>query len=107
MEKIVGRRIVRRGRNRTPVIQYRVKWLGYQDHYNQWLSLDALKHSSQLIADYEKSNPRELEPQMPATTTSNANEQNALKKQQERHTAVQDDEQQPALSRRRRRRGRE
>ena len=36
-------------------IQYLVKWKGYADHENTWLSVDQLVNAKQLIKDYEQS----------------------------------------------------
>ena len=36
VEKILGKRQVKCGRNRTIITQYLVKWKGYQDYDNTW-----------------------------------------------------------------------
>jgi len=54
VEKIIGRRIIKRGRNNTT--QYLVKWLGYPNEESTWEPEKNLRKSKSLIDQYQNQN---------------------------------------------------
>lgn len=57
VEKIVDRRVVLRGRKRTPVTEYLVRWRGYAANEDQWRTLPQLKHCRELVNAYDQRHP--------------------------------------------------
>ena len=49
IEKIVGKRISKKG-----IIEYKIKWLGYDESQSSWEPLSNLNHAKEAIKDYEK-----------------------------------------------------
>lgn len=57
LERLLNRRIIRRGRNATPTTQYLARWKGYGPQYDTWLSLKELGNAGDLIKEYDEAYP--------------------------------------------------
>jgi hypothetical protein len=57
VEKIIGKRLVKRGRERYPKPEYLVKWKGYSTHEATWKREKELLFAKKLIQEYENENP--------------------------------------------------
>ncbi len=53
VKRILAKRKILKKRSRRSIVQYRVKWLNWEDSYNQWVDKDDM-NSQNLIADYER-----------------------------------------------------
>ena len=51
IEKIIGKRISKKG-----IIEYKIKWLGYDDSQSSWEPLSNLNHAKEAIKEYENKN---------------------------------------------------
>lgn len=54
VERLLDRRIVRRGRSRTPFVEYLVRWKGYSAEDDQWVRKSDLAGSEDLVEEYER-----------------------------------------------------
>lgn len=52
--EIVDKEVRRSGRNRQPVVRYRVRWKGFPSDKDWWMSLDDLLDAKDAIEDYKK-----------------------------------------------------
>ncbi|KAK4698583.1 hypothetical protein P7C70_g7691, partial [Phenoliferia sp. Uapishka_3] len=69
VEKILDqRRRPPRGRKRTTEVEYEVKWEGYGDEYNRWLTEDKLYNAKDKLREYRESRRVTESDAMPATT---------------------------------------
>ena len=57
VEKIIDKRLVRRGREKYPKPEYLVKWKGYSTHEATWKREKELSMSKKLIQEYEDAHP--------------------------------------------------
>lgn len=55
VERILGRRETQRGRTRAPLVEYLVKWKGYDFESSQWIPASDMR-SPDLIAQFEATN---------------------------------------------------
>jgi hypothetical protein len=53
IEKIVDKRITRRGRGGREITEYRVRWAGFGPDRDWWLPEDQLEDAKEAVADYE------------------------------------------------------
>jgi hypothetical protein len=53
VKRILAKRTILKKRSRRSIVQYRVKWLNWEDQYNQWVNKEKM-NSQNLIADYEE-----------------------------------------------------
>ena len=51
IEKIIGKRKSKKG-----IIEYKIKWLGYDDSQSSWEPLSNLNHAKEAIKEYENKN---------------------------------------------------
>ena len=63
VEKIVDKRL--RKYNRTVVTQYLIRWKGYGPEYDEWKSIAAMAGSPELVEEYERLHPTNLDLQKP------------------------------------------
>ncbi|KAK4697689.1 hypothetical protein P7C70_g8174, partial [Phenoliferia sp. Uapishka_3] len=69
IEKILDqRRRPPRGRKRTSEIEYEVKWEGYDESYNRWLTEDKLYNARDKLREYRESRRATESDTMPADT---------------------------------------
>lgn len=60
VEQVLDKRVIRtRGK---PIVQYLVKWKGYQDHDNSWEPEENLEHARLMIKDFKKNNDEDIIP---------------------------------------------
>jgi hypothetical protein len=57
VEKIIDKRLVKRGREKYPKPEYLVKWKGYSTHEATWKREKELSMSKKLIQEYEDTHP--------------------------------------------------
>ena len=57
VEKIIGKRLVKKGREKYPKPEYLVKWKGYSTHEATWKREKDLKFAKKLIQEYEDAHP--------------------------------------------------
>jgi hypothetical protein len=57
VEKIIGKRLTKRGREKYPKPEYLIKWKGYSTHEATWKRETQLKFAKKLIQEYEDANP--------------------------------------------------
>ncbi|GFF36224.1 hypothetical protein IFM61606_02753 [Aspergillus udagawae] len=54
VERLLDKRTVRRGRKRTPYVEYLVRWKGYGPEDHQWVREDDLQGSPDLIEAFNQ-----------------------------------------------------
>ncbi|KAI9036239.1 chromo domain-containing protein [Aspergillus affinis] len=53
-ERIPDKRIVKRGRSLTELVEYLIRWLGYGAEHDQWIRADEMT-ADELVEEFEKS----------------------------------------------------
>ena len=53
LERILDKRMVKRGRSRTPCVEYLIRWEGYGPEEDRWYNEILLDNAKELIKDYE------------------------------------------------------
>ena len=53
LEKVVDKRVIRRGRGRKFCIEYFIRFKGYESEYNDWYPDKLLDNARDLIKEYE------------------------------------------------------
>jgi hypothetical protein len=54
IERILAKRFIKIERARHSKIQYRVKWLEWDDHHNQWIDATEMKNAQNLVNEFER-----------------------------------------------------
>jgi hypothetical protein len=53
IEKMLIKKSIKIKRSRISKIQYRVKWLNWEDQHNQWINVAEMNNAKNLINDFE------------------------------------------------------
>jgi hypothetical protein len=53
IERILVKRLIKVKRSRTSRIQYRVKWLNWENQHNQWIDVAEMNNAKDLVNDFE------------------------------------------------------